>query len=132
MDPICIEAFLFVVPLEVSRHVSSIVSRSSGVDASLIPPGAHSLLGSKTISVDPVVGNSLPFSLVRGSVSYMDLFKAPLAWVDIVLGPLIPSASAPSKKGGYVAIRVDPTTYKSCLEALTLSNFGAVSSIFVG
>ncbi|KAK1568665.1 hypothetical protein Q3G72_027337 [Acer saccharum] len=60
------------------------MSRSSNVDASLVPPGAHSLLRRRTIIADPVMGNSLPSSSVKGFVSYADLFKAPPARVDII------------------------------------------------
>ncbi|KAK0582299.1 hypothetical protein LWI29_023877 [Acer saccharum] len=86
----------------------------------------HSLLGSKTISVDSVVGNSLSSSSVRGSISYADLFKAPPARIDIVSGPSVPSVFAPSKNGGYMATRVDPTAYKSHLKACKFSLIGRV------
>ncbi|TXG72911.1 hypothetical protein EZV62_001490 [Acer yangbiense] len=96
MDPMFMEASLFIVPSKVSRPVPSTVSRSSNIDARLVPPGAHSLLGRRTISVYLVVGNSLSSSSVKGSVSYVDLIKAPPDRVDIVLGTSFPSVLGPS------------------------------------
>ncbi|KAK3198787.1 hypothetical protein Dsin_022202 [Dipteronia sinensis] len=60
--------------------------------------------------VDPVVGGSLPTSSIRGS-SFTDLFKVASIQVDNVFGP-----SILLKKGGYMAVRVDPSAYKSRLE----------------
>ncbi|KAK3193449.1 hypothetical protein Dsin_024759 [Dipteronia sinensis] len=70
--------------------------------------------------VDPFVGGSLPMSSIKGS-SFKDLLKAAPIQVDKVFGPLILS-----KKGGYVAVQVDPSTYKSRLEVCKFSRIGQV------
>ncbi|KAK2655459.1 hypothetical protein Ddye_008511 [Dipteronia dyeriana] len=65
--------------------------------------------------VDLPVGSSLSTSSIRGS-SFTDLFKAAPIPRDYVSGLLILL-----KKGGYMAVRVDPSTYKSGLEACKAS-----------
>ena len=59
--------------------------------------------------------SSLPLSSIKG-FSYTDLFKAALIQVENVFGSLILS-----KKGDYVAVRVDPSAYKSRLEVCKFS-----------
>ncbi|KAK0581768.1 hypothetical protein LWI29_017716 [Acer saccharum] len=73
---------------------------------------SHSLPRGKAIvgEVDPLVGGSLPLSSTRG-FSYANRFMAALIQEDNVSSP-----SILSKKGGYVAVRVDPSAYKSRLE----------------
>ncbi|KAK2657065.1 hypothetical protein Ddye_010117 [Dipteronia dyeriana] len=70
--------------------------------------------------VDPPVGSSLPTSSIRGS-TFADLFKAAPILGDYVSGP-----SILSKKGGYVAVRMDPSAYKSRLEACKCSLIGQI------
>ncbi|KAK2657381.1 hypothetical protein Ddye_010438 [Dipteronia dyeriana] len=70
--------------------------------------------------VDPPVGSSLPTSSIRGS-SFTNLFKVTPIPGDYISGPLILL-----KKGGYVAVRVDPSAYKSRLEGFKYSLIGRV------
>ncbi|KAK3229883.1 hypothetical protein Dsin_001764 [Dipteronia sinensis] len=135
MDPMSMEASLYVT----SSARSSVVP--SRLHVSLHPHGgdavdgwADPLLGSSSLSVrgslprcedvvgmgDPFVGGSLPMSSIRGS-SFTDLFKVAPIQVDNVSGPLILS-----KKGGYMVVRVDPSTYKSRLEVCKFSLIGRV------
>ncbi|KAK3225357.1 hypothetical protein Dsin_005219 [Dipteronia sinensis] len=124
MDPMRIEASLYVT----SSVGSSVVPSRPYV--SLRPYGgeevygwADPLVGSSSLSVrgflprcnavvgmvDSLVGGSLPMSSIMGS-SFTDLLKATPIHVDNVSGP-----SILLKKGGYVVVRVDPSTYKSRL-----------------
>ncbi|KAK0571609.1 hypothetical protein LWI29_018788 [Acer saccharum] len=83
---------------------------------------SHSLPRGKAIvgEVDLPVGSSLPLSSIRGS-SCADLFMATQIQEDNVS-----SHSILSKKGGYVAVQVDPSTYKSRFEVCKFSLIGRV------
>ncbi|KAK3210549.1 hypothetical protein Dsin_015255 [Dipteronia sinensis] len=125
MDRISMEASLYVT----SSAGSSVVPSRPRV--SLRPHGgeavdgfADPLLGSSSLSIrgslprcedvvgvlDLLVGGSLPMSSIRGS-SFADLFKVTPIQVDNVSCP-----SILSKKGGYLAVWVDPFAYKCRLE----------------
>ncbi|KAK3222027.1 hypothetical protein Dsin_009052 [Dipteronia sinensis] len=135
MDPMSMEASLYVT----SSAGSSVVP--SRLHVSMRPYGgepvdgwADPLLASSSLSVrgslprcedvvgmvDSLVGGSLPTSFIRGS-SFADLFKVVPIQVDYVSGP-----SILLKNGGYVAIRVDPSAYKSILEVCKFSLIGWV------
>ncbi|KAK3222076.1 hypothetical protein Dsin_009101 [Dipteronia sinensis] len=132
MDPMSVEASLYV-SFSAGSHV--VLSRSH---VSLRPHGGKVvddlLMGSSSMfvrgslprgeavvgGVEPLVGSSLPTSSIRGS-SFTDLFKAAPIQVDNVSGP-----SILSKKGGYVAIQVDTSAYKSRLEVCKFSLIGQV------
>ncbi|KAK2653138.1 hypothetical protein Ddye_012994 [Dipteronia dyeriana] len=66
------------------------------------------------------MGSSLPMSSIRGT-SLKKLFKVSPNPVDYVSSPLILS-----KKGGYVAVWVDPSVFKSRFEACKYSLIGRV------
>ncbi|KAK4840559.1 hypothetical protein QYF36_012202 [Acer negundo] len=125
MDPMFMEASLFLAsdPLEVPR---------SGPSSQVDPIEALSGSISVCTWVDPLVGtcshsdkgNTVLPSHVNGpssakGMSYADLFKAPPIQVETI--PMVPS-----KKRGYVSIRVDPKAYQSRLDVF-ISNDLALS-----
>ncbi|KAK3220868.1 hypothetical protein Dsin_014838 [Dipteronia sinensis] len=106
MDPISMKASLYVT----SMAGSSVVPSRPYVS---LRPHGEAVVG----VVDPLV---LPMSSIMSS-SFTDLFKAAPIQVDNASGP-----SILSKKGGYMAVRVDPSTYKSRLEVCQFSLIGQV------
>ncbi|KAK3225744.1 hypothetical protein Dsin_005606 [Dipteronia sinensis] len=132
MDLMSMEASLYVSSSAGSRvvpsrpHVSLRPHGGKVVDDLLVGSSSMFVKGSLPRGeavvggVEPLVGSSLPTSSIRGS-SFTDLFKAAPIQVDNVSGP-----STLSKKGGYVAIRVDPSAYKSRLEVCKFSLIGRV------
>ncbi|KAK2655259.1 hypothetical protein Ddye_008311 [Dipteronia dyeriana] len=130
MDPMCMEAVL-CSPIAVAYISTSQVGLStvSGVNSSsqVVPltSGEVCARGKFFVGgVDPPVGSSLPTSSMRVS-SFADLFKAAPIPGDYVFGP-----SILSKKGGYVVVRVDPSAYKSRLEAY-LKRLGMLQYIII-
>ncbi|KAK3229688.1 hypothetical protein Dsin_001569 [Dipteronia sinensis] len=110
MDPMSMEASLYIT----SSAGSSVVPSRPHV--SLRPYGGEAVDG----WADPLQGSSsLP---VQGSLPRCEAVVG-------VVDPLVDNVSGPSilsKKGGYVAVRVDPSAYKSRLEVCKFSFIGRV------
>ena len=138
MDPMCMEAALSLsYPVEVSSTSTSQVGLNtvSGMNSSsrvvpLASGGVGSLVGEpippqpergvSMIVPDSVTGliqSSTP--LVQGGKSFAGFFKS---------SPVetLPVPSVPSKKGGYVSVRVDPIAYQARLELCRNALIGRV------
>ncbi|KAK3218438.1 hypothetical protein Dsin_012408 [Dipteronia sinensis] len=116
-EPMSFEASLSSSPQTSSTTASifgegTVSSNSRGCSLGIVLPTTSSL-GDNPVtvrdSIQGLVMNSNPLTL--GSKSYADLLRAPQASVQS-----FPMTSPPSKKGGFVSIRVDPIAYQSRLE----------------